>query len=155
MKQTFIGLVAAIALSTVVASCQGNGAVSLTNPLPAIQSYIQQLRTAVTPQQAVTQTSADPSVQQKSATDLVPYRSEFDATLNVWIVYYFSPSKNKSYRCAPQADKSVTVTEVTDVTLVYQQADTLDVSQVKVDAAAAAQAAASATTTTASAAPSA
>lgn len=109
----------------------------------------------MTPQQAVTETSSNATVQQQAASDLVPYRSEFDATLKVWIVYYYSPSKQKSYRCAPQADKSVQVTEVTDVSLIYQQGDTLYVGQVKVDAAAAAQTAANtASTETASPSPS-
>lgn len=138
MRKTTCRLALVAALTTTIYACQGAGSINLTNPLPALQSYLAELQTAVSPKQTVLDTASNATVQQQAAPDLEPYRTEFDATAKVWVVYYYSPSKGKSYRCQPNPDKTVTVTEVTDVNLVYQPGDKLDVNQVTVDPSAAA-----------------
>ena len=149
MNQKVRNLVAAIILSSTLAACSGSANVNVANPFPALQSYFAELRAGGSAKEAVTSTATVSAAQQQSAaTDLVPYRSQYDATLKAWIVYYYSPSQKKSYECRPQPDKSVKVVEVTDVNVVYQEGETLEVNKVTVDAATAAEKAATTTTNT-------
>lgn len=152
MKNRIVPFAAAIALAATLGACSGSANVAVTNPIPAIQSYIAGLRASGSATTAVETTKTQPQVQQ-TAPDLTPYRCEYDAAVKAWIVYYYSPSQKKSYKCQPKEDKTVTIVEVTDTTLVYTEGDTLDTSKVTVDATAAAEKAAA--TTTASPAPSA
>ncbi|MDB5099237.1 MAG: hypothetical protein JWM80_3658, partial [Cyanobacteria bacterium RYN_339] len=68
--------------------------------------------------------------------DASAYRATLDeqGTGN-WILYYYSPSKQKSYRCTEhQSDKKVTeITEVTDVTLQFKVDYKIEKTKIKVD----------------------
>ena len=142
MNQRIATFAAAVALAATLGACSGQANIAVSNPSPAIQGYISSLRASGSATTAVETTKTQPQVQQ-TAPDLTPYRCEYDATVKAWIVYYYSPSQKKSYKCQPKEDKTVTIVEVTDVNLVYTEGATLDTSKVTVDGAAAAEKAAS------------
>lgn len=132
---------AAALITATLGACSGSGAVQVQ--VPGLQAYLTSLQSAGSAKTSIDTVKTETVVVQQTATDLQPYRCEFDATVKAWVVYYYSPSKQKSYVCRPKADKSVTVTEVTDATLVYQPGDqmdtTIDTTKVTVDASQATQ----------------
>lgn len=81
---------------------------------------------------------SDSSLDLKSVVgdDATAYRAMLDESgSGNWIMYYYSPSKAKSYRCTETRDRKVIdIVEVTDVSLIFKADYQIDKAKIKVDA---------------------
>jgi hypothetical protein len=128
----------ALATLTVVgmslSACNGNANIAVPAGLLSASGSIQDAFTSI-------ETSAQ---LRAVGPDLQPYRAESDpGDSTIWVVYYWSPSMNKSYRCRTSArnHQVIDIVQTTDTNQVYQADYKIEKSQVKVSSDSAAAAA--------------
>jgi hypothetical protein len=117
--------VLSVAVLLSIAAC--NGTANITIPNATINANAQDAFNV-----------SDSSLDLKSVVgaDATAYRATLDeAGSGNWILYYYSPSKQKSYRCTERAkDKAIIdITEVTDVTLMFKADYQIEKTKIKVD----------------------
>jgi hypothetical protein len=108
-----------------------NGTANVTVPAGVSSAF---LSAAGAFQDAFTSVETSAELRAKGS-DLQAYRAESDPNdASVWVISYWSPSQNKSFRCRTNAKthQVIDINETTDATQVYQANYQLDKTQVKV-----------------------
>lgn len=121
-----IALAAAVTLT--LAACSGTANITVPNAT---------LNTSVAASgevhDAFNTTDKSTQLQTVVGTDAVAYRATNNTQTNTWVIFYYSPSKNKSYQCTEINGSVNSVVEVTDTTMIYKPNYTIDKSKVSVD----------------------
>lgn len=65
--------------------------------------------------------------------ELQMYRCQFDGVNKAWVVFYYSPSKNESYRCSIGTDNRVAVVKLMDPIQAYKPSYQIDRDKWKID----------------------
>jgi hypothetical protein len=125
IKRTHGVATLAIAAMLTLAACSGTA--NITVPNATINANAQDAFN-------VTDSSLD--LKSVVGDDATAYRATLDESgSGNWILYYYSPSKQKSYKCTETKEKKVIdIVEVTDVTLMFKADYQIDKAKIKVDA---------------------